>query len=116
LGLLLTVTTCSAFAQGNAIVVGQSLALAGGFGGICAGLLAAWLGPHQLRFWPSFGVYIGLLAVIASTWTGTMEVVPLTLALGSLVGLLPYAAGFFLASRAFTRLLAVVAEHRSSRK
>lgn len=115
-GVVLATAASSAFARDNTLVLGQTLAIAGCLGGTCAGLLAAWLGPRQLRFWPSFGVYVGILVVVASTWAGTMEIVPLTLVLGSLVGLLPYAACFFLARRALVWLRAAVRRKRSPRE
>jgi hypothetical protein len=113
LAVVLTTAASSVFAQGNALVLGQSLAIAGCVGGACAGSLAALFGPHRLRFWPSFGVYIGLLSVTASTWAGTMDIVPLTLVLGALAGLLPYAACFYLACHALTRLRAAIQRHRA---
>lgn len=96
----LSVVTSSAQAQDNAMVLGQSLALAGCLGGTFAGTVAAFLSPRPVRFWASFGVYLGALCVAASTWAGTMDIVPLALVLGAASGLLPYAACFLLARRA----------------
>lgn len=95
-------------AQGHAAVLGLSLVLAGGVGGAIAGVLAAGLGPRPLRFWPSFGIYLGLLSVAASTWAETLEIVPLVLVLGAFAGILPYAAGFHLARQVVTRLRAAI--------
>jgi hypothetical protein len=100
---LLAITLCVAAwpaqAQGNAVVLGQSLALAGGVGGVCAGLVAGYLSPRPLRFWTSFGIYLGVLCMVASTWAQSMDIVPLTLVLGALFGLLPYGLCFFLVRR-----------------
>ncbi len=71
-------------------------ALAGGLvGGIAAGLKA----PGAVRFAMAFLVWLGLLVVCASTYAQSMDIVPLTLLLGGAVGLLPFAAGFFMGRR-----------------
>ena len=84
-----------AHAQDVAMVLGQSLALLGLLGGLVAGVVAAWRQPKGLHFGTSFLVYLGVLCVVASTWIGSLDAVPLTLALGTAAGMLPYAGAFF---------------------
>ncbi|MBX3607746.1 MAG: hypothetical protein KF788_20905 [Piscinibacter sp.] len=89
-------------AQAPALVLGQTLALAGAVGGLVLGA-AAGIGRHGgLGLWPSFGIHLGFLCLLASTRFGSLEVVPLTLVLGAIAGVLPFVA-CFLAMRAALR-------------
>ncbi len=94
-GLLSVMLAGEAVAQGTAAVVGQSLALAGLAGGVVAGAYAGYRHSPPRAFWPAFGIYLGLLAIVASTRSGDMAIVPLALALGGAAGLLPFAAAYF---------------------
>jgi hypothetical protein len=91
-------------AQGHAVVLGESLAVAGALGGLTLGAIAGWIGANRLRLWPSFGIYLGIVCVVASTRFGSMEVVPLTLVFGAAAGVLPYAASYLIARGLVARL------------
>lgn len=93
LGLLLISTPAAA--QGVTLVVGQSLALGGLVGGLVAGCHAGWRASPARAIWPAFGIYLGLLSMVASTRAGDMGIVPLALVLGAAAGLLPFAAAYF---------------------
>jgi hypothetical protein len=105
----LSVTAADAHAQSTVMVLGQSLALAGGMGGVVFGAIAGWRTAETLRMGLAFLIYLGLLCVVASTWSGSLEIVPLALVLGAVAGILPFAACFFMARRGVARLRAKVA-------
>ncbi len=75
--------------QSNAWVLGQILALLGLLGGVVAAVVAAFRYPQSLSFGTSFLVYLGVLCFVASTWVGSLDAVPLTLALGAGAGVWP---------------------------
>lgn len=95
LALGLLVVSTPAAAQGVTLVVGQSLALGGLVGGLVAGCHAGWRASPPRAIWPAFGIYLGLLAMVASTRVGDMAIVPLALVLGAAAGILPFAAAYF---------------------
>lgn len=97
----------------TAIVLGQTLALLGAAGGVLAGLWAGWRPAGAVRFRSAFLVYLGLVSVAASTWSGSMEIVPLTLALGALVGIVPFGLGFVLCRAALQRARAAWASPKA---
>src|SRR5512143_4352480 len=86
-GAALLFVEFDAHAQGHAVILGASLAAAAVLGGLVMGAIAGLRG--QLGLWPSFGVYLGLLCAVASTRFGSLEVLPLTLVLGAIAGVLP---------------------------
>lgn len=94
-------------------VLGQTLALFGGLGGSIAGAVAGYMHPRRMQFWRAFLVYLGILCAIASTWAGSLEIVPLALFLGATAGVLPFAAAFFI-SRRLVALLRNWLQSRSS--
>lgn len=89
--MLLLLWAGPAHAAGRPGILMGTLALAGMIGGIGSGL-SAGLSKHPPRLLVSFAVYLGLLCATASTWVGTLDVVPLTLALGAAAGIVPFAA------------------------
>ncbi len=100
----LSVAAVDAHAQSTAIVLGQSLAIVGGASGLVFGSIAGWRTAEPLRLGIAFLIYLGLLCVVASTWAGSLEIVPLALVLGAVAGILPFAAGFFIARRIVVHL------------
>jgi hypothetical protein len=96
-GIGLAVMATHANAQDRIEVVGQFLAIAGLSGGALGGVIAGWRQGKPLVFWQAFLVYLGGMAMLASTRAGSMEILPLALVLGALVGIGPFAASFYLA-------------------
>ena len=78
----------------DTLAVGQTLFGLGALGGLVAGLVAAWRLPRPTGFGPAFGTYLGALCVLVSTWAGTLDTVPLTLAFGAAAGIGPFALLF----------------------
>jgi hypothetical protein len=95
-GIALAVAAADVRAQGTTTVVAQFLVMAALFGGALSGAWAGIRGPKAIRLWPAFLVYLGLLSMVASTWAGSLEIVPLTLLFGAIAGIAPFAASFFL--------------------
>ena len=93
-GLALALAAADARAEG-ALVAGQFLAGLGLVGGAIGGGIAGWRRHDPTGFGISFLVYLGLVCVVASTWSGSFEIVPLTLVFGAVAGILPFAASFF---------------------
>ncbi len=104
--LALSVAAADAHAQSTAVVLGQTLAMFGGAGGAVFGAIAGWRSAEPLRLGIAFLIYLGLLCVVASTWTGSLEIVPLTLVLGAAAGILPFGAVFLVMRGIVTRLRA----------
>ncbi|WP_418318991.1 hypothetical protein [Piscinibacter sakaiensis] len=94
-GAGLLVCCSEAWAQGTAVVLGQSLAWVGLLGGAVAGAVSGFLQARPAAFWPAFGIYLGLLAMLASTRAGSLEIVPLALVFGAVAGIVPFAAAWF---------------------
>ncbi len=94
-GIGLLGLTCEAFAQDTAVVVGQALALAALAGGAIAGALAGYRNSPPKTFWPAFGIFVGVIAVAASTRAESMAIVPLALVVGGVAGVVPFAVAFF---------------------
>lgn len=92
--LLFAGSACAQAAQAVAVLlpelVGTALAV-----GMLAGAWSGWqrsgAGP---RWHTGFLVYLGLVTVVATTFSGSMELAPLALIVAALVGALPYLAGF----------------------
>lgn len=74
--------------------------VAGAVGGIAAAL---WP-QRQVRMGPAFLVYLGLVAVLATTMSQTLDVLPLSLIYGAAVGALPFGAAFLAARKAVSLL------------
>jgi hypothetical protein len=106
--LALAVAAADAHAQSTVVVLGQTLAMLGGAGGAVFGAIAGWRTAEPLRVGVAFLIYLGLLCVVASTWAGSLEIVPLTLVLGAAAGILPFGAGFFALRGIVTRLRAKI--------
>lgn len=104
--IALAVAAADAHAQSTVIVLGQTLAMLGGAGGAVFGAIAGWRAAEPLRLGIAFLIYLGLLCVVASTWAGSLEIVPLTLVFGAAAGILPFAAGFLVVRGIVTRLRA----------
>lgn len=106
--MVLTLTMLAApavHAQGNARVLAESIGIAGVLGGLVLGAAAALWTQSGLKFWPSFCIFLGALCLLASTRFGTLEVVPLTLALGALLGGVPFGLGFWAAKSVVGRAM-----------
>lgn len=114
--LALAVAATDAHAQSAAIVLGQTLALSGGAGGVVFGAIAGWRRAEPLRLGIAFLIYLGLLCVVASTWAGSLEIVPLTIVLGAAAGILPFAAGFVVARGIVTRLRVKLGANDTTRR
>lgn len=84
-----------AWASEPATVLAMSLGLFALIGGAVAGMLAA-VRPDRIRFRPAFLAWLALLAVTATTRARSMEALPLALVLGTVLGILPFAASYVL--------------------
>jgi hypothetical protein len=91
-------------AGGGGLLAAQFLAVVGLAGGSVAGTVAGIRWPQPVGFGAAFLVYLGLLCVVASTWSGSLDIVPLTLALGAGTGILRFAASFFAVRHVVKRL------------
>ena len=114
--LALAVAAADAHAQSTVVVLGQTLAMFGGAGGAVFGAIAGWRKAEPLRLGIAFLIYLGLLCAVASTWAGSLEIVPLTLVLGAAAGILPFAAGFLLMRGIVTRLRAKLGANATTRR
>lgn len=114
--LALAVAAADAHAQSTAVVLGQTLAMFGGAGGVVFGAIAGWRTAEPLRLGIAFLIYLGLLCAVASTWAGSLEIVPLTLVLGAAAGILPFGAGFLVVRGIVTRLRARLGAGESTRR
>ena len=81
-------------AQGVAVLF-PYLAGAALVAGAVTGVLAGRRGQDGPRWHTGFLVFLGLTVVLTTTFAGTMDVVPLALALTALTGVLPYSAAYF---------------------
>lgn len=93
--LLLLLVVTPAQAQTSAADVLPLLALIALAGGLVAGAVAGWRGQSAAAIGPAFGIWLGLLSLVVSTRAGTLEVVPLLLALAVASGIVPFAAAWF---------------------
>jgi len=90
------------------VEIALSLAALALVAGAVAGVAAGFRPDKVAGFGTPFGIYLGLLAMTASTWAQSMDILPLTLVYGAVTGVLPFAATFW-GARKF------VAQYRSSR-
>lgn len=93
--LLLSMHAAPAHAGTTLAVVAPLLALSGLAAGLVTGAVAGWKGLPARSFWPGFGIYLGLLALAASTRAGTLDVVPLALVFAAAGGIVPFASAWF---------------------
>lgn len=71
--------------------------------GAVTGAIAAWRRDGAPRLPAAAGIALALLAMFVSTRSGTLDVVPLTLLFGVVVGGLPFWAAYRLARRLVDR-------------
>ncbi len=90
------------------VEIALSLAALALVAGAVAGVAAGFRPDKVAGFGVAFGIYLGLLAMTASTWAQSMDILPLTLVYGAVTGALPFAATFW-GARKF------VAQYRSRR-
>ena len=95
-GIALAIAAADVQAQTTAAIIGQFLAAVALFGGALCGAWAGCREQKAISFWLAFAVYLGLLSVVASTWSGSLEIVPLVLLFGAFAGIVPFAASFLL--------------------
>jgi RsiW-degrading membrane proteinase PrsW (M82 family) len=76
-----------------------ALAGLGLLGGAIAGTAAGLRPARPVRFGPAFLVYLGVLAVVSTTWAQSMDALPLALVYGAAISVLPFGAAFLLARR-----------------
>jgi hypothetical protein len=81
----------------GAVAVAQVLAGAGLAGGVLGGIVAGVREPAAavLRWHVAFLVHLGVVSCVASTWAGTLEIVPLALIFATAAGIVPFVASFF---------------------
>jgi hypothetical protein len=72
--------------------------------GAVGGIAAALRPQGRVRIGPAFLVYLGLVAVLATTLSQSLDLLPLTLIYGAAVGALPFGAAF-LAARQLVSML-----------
>jgi uncharacterized membrane protein YfcA len=73
-----------------------TLAAFGLLGGALGGAVAGFKSDEPLHIGTAFLVYLGILAVVGTTWSQSMEALPLTLVYGAAMGALPFGAAFLL--------------------
>jgi hypothetical protein len=64
-------------------------------GGVVAGGVAGWPSVRSLGLGPAFLVYLGLLAIVSTTFAQSMEILPVTLLYGVVTGIVPFALAFY---------------------
>jgi len=77
------------------VEIALSLAALALVAGAVAGVAAGFRPDRVPGFGTPFGIYLGLLAMAASTWAQSMDILPLTLVYGAITGALPFAATFW---------------------
>lgn len=77
------------------VEIALSLAALALVAGAVAGVAAGFRPDKLPGFGVAFGIYLGLLAMAASTWAQSMDILPLTLVYGAITGALPFAATFW---------------------
>lgn len=77
------------------VEIALSLAALALVAGAVAGVVAGFRPDRVPGFGTPFGIYLGLLAMAASTWAQSMDILPLTLVYGAITGVLPFAATFW---------------------
>ncbi|MBX9610723.1 MAG: hypothetical protein K2X51_03770 [Burkholderiales bacterium] len=77
------------------VEIALSLAALALVAGAVAGVAAGFRPDRVPGFGVAFGIYLGLLAMAASTWAQSMDILPLTLVYGAVTGALPFAATFW---------------------
>jgi hypothetical protein len=63
--------------------------------GAVAGAVVGWRRARSFGLVRAFLVYLGLLAVVSTTFSQAMEILPLALLYGVVTGILPFAAAFY---------------------
>jgi threonine/homoserine efflux transporter RhtA len=102
---------------GGALAVVQVLAGAGLAGGAVGGVVAGLREPAgaAVRWHVAFLVYLGIVCCAASTWAGSLDIVPFALMFGAVCSIVPFAASFF-ALRYLVNLLRVRLHARACAK